>query len=278
MPSAHRPLVDFMIAGAQKCGTTALAQYLGRHPQIRMSSQKEPHLFDAADYSAHWTPEQIDERYRPFFDQKGTPTFDQKGTPTLNQNGTPTFDETPPGGIVRGEATPIYLFLPDIAPELKRYNPDLKLIVLLRDPVERAISHYYMEMNRDCEHLPLWRALCAEPWRLRRCEDPRRHDSAWRRHSYRRRGLYSLQLQNLYRHFDAAQVLLLSNTDLAERHGEVLDRTFEFLGIPALGGIEARTVFQGERGGQRHRLVSWALRLSYLLEFARMRQLSHPST
>ena len=100
-------------------------------------------------------------------------------------------------GTLRG-ATPIYLFLPAVAGELKRYNPGLKLIVLLRDPVERAISHFYMEKNRDKEHLPLWLALLAEPFRLRRREDASHVDSHLRRHAYRRRGLYSLQLRNLY--------------------------------------------------------------------------------
>ena len=118
-----------MIVGAQKCGTVALHRFLSRHPEIGMSSRKEVHLFDAPEYSNDWTPEQIDERYLPFFAHCA-------------------------GARTRGEATPIYLFFPEIARELKRYNPELKLIVLLRNPVQRAISHYYMEKNRDAEHRP----------------------------------------------------------------------------------------------------------------------------
>ena len=305
----HRPLVDFMIAGAQKCGTSALAHFLAQHPQISMSSVKEVHLFDAPDYSPDWTPQQIDERYRPWFTHspeaaEGTPTTEgtpiQEGTPAVTTEGTPTVVGTPAvmgtlpgkgtptsdvkmvsGGesapvepLMRGETTPIYLLLPEIAAELKRYNADLKLIVLVRDPVERAISHYYMAKERDYEHLPLWLALLSEPWRLRGCRNPRATDSAWRRHSYRRRGLYSVQLQNLWRHFDASQVLILRSGDLARRHGEVLQQVFEFLNVRAHPGIEAETVFEGERGGRRHRTISWLLRLSYLPEFARMRQLS----
>ena len=185
---------------------------------------------------------------------------------------------TPTSLLVRGEATPIYLFLPEIAPELRRYNSDLKLIVLLRDPVERAISHYYMEKNRGYEKLPPWLALLSEPWRLRRCGNPRRHGSARRRHAYRRRGLYSLQLNNLYRHFDPDQVLLVRAEDLGRRHDAVLGRVFDFLGVGACGGIEARTVFEGERGGRRHRVLSWLLRLSYLAEFIRMRAFNAPNS
>ena len=270
MTPAYRPLLDFMIVGAQKCGTTALAHYLAQHPRIRMSSVKEPHLFDAPDYSPDWSPRQIDERYRPFFQHTAAvadASTASKGTPTLE--GTPTQTDQ---RFMRGEATPIYLFLPEIARELRRYNADLKLIVLMRDSVERAVSHYYMEKNRGYEHLPLWLALKIEPWRLWRCRDRRRHGSAWRRHSYRRRGLYSLQLGNLYRCFDAHQVLLVRTEDLASNHDGVLQRVFEFLGAGPFDGIAPEKVFEGERGGRRHPVVSCLLRLSFLPEFIRMRR------
>ena len=269
MPHAYRPLLNFMIIGAQKCGTTALAHFLGQHPRIQMSFRKEPHLFDAPDYSPRWTPGQIDEHYRPYF------SAGSNGTPTGGSNGTPTgatIRETSDDGLMRGEATPIYLFLPEIAPELRRYNPDLKLVVLLRDPVERAISHYYMEKNKGYERLPLWLALLCESWRLWRCGDPRRYGSAWRRHSYRRRGLYSLQLRNLFRHFEAGQVQLVRAEDLIRQHEAVLGRLFGFLGVEEFGEIEAQTVFEGERGGRRHALVELLLRASYLVEFIRMRR------
>ena len=250
MSTVYHPLLSFMIIGAQKCGTTALARFLNHHPRIRMSSTKECHLFDAPDYSPDWTPEQIDEHYRPHFSSPGTPT----------------------DGLLRGEATPIYMFLPEIASELYRYNPELKVIVLLRDPVERAVSHYYMEKNKGYEQLPLWQALLCESRRLRRCVSPRRRGSDWRRHSYRRRGLYSVQLRNLFRHFDAAQVMLVRAEDLAWHHDEVLKCVFEFLEVQDYAGIKAETVFEGERDGRRHSVVSCLLRLSFLPEFIRMRR------
>ena len=182
---------------------------------------KEVHLFDAPDYSSDWTPARIDDRYRPCFAH---------------------CDH----GTLRGEATPIYLFLPAIAGELKRYNPGLKLIVLLRDPVERAISHFYMEKNRDKERLPLWLALLAEPFRLRRREDASHVDSHLRRHSYRRRGLYSLQLRNLYRHFDRDRVLVLRSEDLLRDHDAVLRRVFAFLGVAEDVRIPPRIVYAGD--------------------------------
>ena len=251
MPDAHRPRLGFMIVGAQKCGTTALARFLSRHPEIGMANPKEAHLFDAPDYSGGWSPKEIDARYRPSF-------------------------EHCPAATIRGEATPIYMLLPEVARELHRYNPDLKLIVLLRDPVERAISHYYMERARGDERLPLWLALLSEPFRLRRCRDARQADSAMRRHSYRRRGLYSLQLRNLYRHFDRGRVLIIRTQDLLRRHDAVLRQVFAFLGVSGDVRIAPERVYpdvpgNGGRHGRPHRAVSCLLRLSYLAESARLR-------
>ena len=80
MPEPYRPRVGFVIAGAQKCGTTALAHFLAQHPEIGMSSPKEPHLFEAPGYSRDWTPEQIDERYRPCFSvSEDTSAMDSRG-------------------------------------------------------------------------------------------------------------------------------------------------------------------------------------------------------
>ena len=247
-PAAYRPKLGFMIVGAQKCGTSALAHFLSQHPEICMASPKEVHLFDSPKYSSDWTPEQIDKRY---------------GSRLAHCSGV----------RILGEATPSYMFVPEIGRDLARYNPDLKLIVLLRDPVERAVSHYYMEKNRGRERRPLWFALLREPFRLRRCRDGRVQGSVTQRCSYRTRGLYSLQLRNLYRFFDRDQVLVVGSRELLERHDEVLRRVFAFLGVPEHVRIAPEVVFQGERGDRRHRTVSWLLRLSYLAEAARLRSL-----
>ena len=248
MPDPYQPRIGFMIVGVQKCGTSALAHFLSQHPEVGMATPKEVHLFDAPKYSVDWTPEQIDECYLRHFRH----CVDTE---------------------ILGEATPSYMFLPGIARELKRYNPDMKLIVLLRDPVERAISHYYMEKNRDKEHWPLWLALLSEPFRLHRCKDVRASGSAKRVCSYRRRGLYSFQLRNLYRSFDKDKVLIIHNLDLLERHDAVLRRVFAFLGVSENVRIESGIVFKGKRGGKMHRVLSWLLRLTYLPEYARLRAL-----
>ena len=250
MPQSHRPKLGFMIVGAQKSGTTALAQFLGEHPEIAMSAPKETHLFDSPDYSPAWTAKDIDERYRAHFQARD-------------------FDG---GGKLLGEATPIYMFLPDIGRELKRYNPNLRLIALLREPAQRAISHYSMERERDAERLPLWLALLAEPLRRRLCRKPLAQDSAVRVASYRHRGLYSRQLANLYRWFGRGQVLVLRSEALLREHDTALRRVFAFLGVSPNVYIAPERIFVGA-GGPRRPVASALLRLSYSAERRRLRRL-----
>ena len=245
----YRPMVDFMIVGAQKCGTTALWEYIRAHPQVSMSTPKEVHLFSSPDYRVEWSPQEIDQRYARWFHQ-GAKTD------------------------VRGEVTPIYMFLTDVAPELKRYNPKLKLIVLLRDPVERTISDYYMQFARGKEKAPIWLALLAEPWRRWRCTDPRRKNSAFRIHSYRARSLYSLQLRNLYRHFPRDKVLVVSSHHLLKDYQAALRRVFSFLGISEIVVTPPHVAMSGDlHGRRRHPILSFFLRLSFLPEKWRARGL-----
>ena len=242
---ADRPLVDFMVVGAQKCGTTALASFLAAHPEIGMAEPKEAHLFDDPDYGPGWTRERIGARYAACFRHC-------------------------PEARLRGEATPIYLYFEETAAELARYNPDLKLVVLLRDPAERAVSHYYMEKGRGAETLPLWLALALEPLLLRLDRDPRGKDSATRVRSYRARGRYARQLENIYRRFPRRRVLVLRQEELADRHDAVLRRAFEFLGVDADVRVPPARVFEGG-SRHRHRLAKALLRLSYLADAARLR-------
>ena len=238
-------MVDFVIAGAQKGGTSALAHFLSRHPAIAMAP-REGHVFDSPDYSSDWTREEIDARYARRIERR-------------------------PTTVVGGESTPIYLLLPGVAAQLHRYNPALKVIVILRDPVERALSHYAMERGRGKEHRPLWLALLAERRRLKRCPDPRGPESAARRHSYRARGLYGVQLRNLFAVFPPNQVLVLNSEDLRQRHDETLENVFAFLGVSVSVRIPPETVFKGPELGGRHAVVRWLLRLSYVADSRRLR-------
>ena len=245
---ASGPVVDFMVVGAQKSGTTALWQFLRQHPQIGMAWPKEVHLFDAPDYAAAAAAADVDERYRPCFAHCGTVRR-------------------------RGEATPIYMFLPEVAAHLKRYNPALKLIVLLRDPVRRALSAHRFQCARGRERLPFALALLCEAWRLRRDPAPRRWRSATREHAYRRRGLYAEQLANLYAHFPPRQVLVLRSEDLLQDQDAVLRRVFRFLGVDQSALVPLATVFAAERRDSGHRIACAVLRLAYWRADRRLRRL-----
>lgn len=244
---APRPLVDFMVIGAQKCGTTALASFLAAHPEIGMAAPKETHLFDDPDYGPDWTRTDVDARYAECFDHSARTRL-------------------------RGEATPVYLYFPETAAELARYNPDLKVIVLLRDPAERAVSHYYMQRARGAERRPFWLALLLEPFVLRLDGAPRRKGSPTRERGYRARGLYGRQLANLYRHLPRDRVLVVRQADLLADHDGVLRTVFEFLNADPDARVPAARVFVGGPR-PRHRFAKALLRLTFRADTERLRGL-----
>lgn len=210
--------LDFMIIGAQKSGTSALSHFLSQHPDVCMATGKEVHLFDAQDYSSDWTVDEINQRYSVYFEGA---------------------DEA----VLWGEATPIYLYWSEIIPALKRYNPALKLIVILRDPAERAISHYEMEKLRANETLPLWLALLREPKRL--VLEGQQLGSSHRCHSYVDRGLYAEQLAYVRQYFNDEQILVLESEALKHKHSESLQAVCNFLAIDSAHTIQSERVFSG---------------------------------
>ena len=190
--------VAFIVAGVQKGGTTALFDYLGEAPELSLSRVKEVHFFDdeaqgwpAPDYAAY------------------------------HANFT-AFDGRP-----RGEATPIYLYWPQSLERIAAYNPAVRLIVMLRDPVERAWSHWKMEYARGVETHPFaWcirqgrqRLFDAEPWGFHR------------EISYVERGFYGEQMARLLGLFPREQVLVARAGDLRADPGAALARVRDFLGL-----------------------------------------------
>lgn len=218
--SGNAPRIAFLIGGVQKAGTTALARYLACHPALALPTGKEAHVFDDPDFEADWDRARIDREYARHFD------FDGSGQDRLH-----------------GDATPIYLFHPTLVMRIAAYNPAMRWIVLLRDPVERAISQYGMERGRGDEHWPLWAALAFERWRLRGHQDDWSPASPLRHWSYRARSGYASQLRVLRLHFPESQILILRNADLRNGHASVLGRVCAFLGVadfdPVPAGISA---------------------------------------
>jgi hypothetical protein len=240
------PLVNFLVAGTQKGGTTALAHFLAQHPGICLSPKKEAHIFDSAQYAANLAAGRLEQACRHAFP---------------NYSGQPAV----------GDATPIYMFLPELVARIRDYNPAMKWICLLRDPVERAISHYRMERRRGDEPLSFPLAILAEPWRLRRSADE--PDRALRRFSYFRRGCYSAQIDSLRRAFPPSQLLFLKTEDLWEHHAATLESIYRFLELPLPEVIPPRErVFAGSSGQGIAPVWTSLLRLAYRREIARTEQ------
>ena len=231
------PRVSFLIGGVQKAGTTALAEFLALHPQVALPAQKEAHIFDAPDFDDAADSAAVDRLYAPQF-----------------ANAAPA--------ALYGDATPIYLFLPRAIRRIARYRPDMRWVVLLRHPVARALSHYYMERARGTETWPLWPALLLENWRLRGHGDDLSWPSPLRTHSYRARSDYASQLDTLYAHFPRNQVLVLDSAQLRHSPEHALARVYAHLDLPGTPQLPAaQTVFAGRyprlpQGSWRARMLT----------------------
>jgi Sulfotransferase domain len=209
---SRRRLPEFLIIGAQKAGTTSLHAYLCEHPYVLPSTKKEVHFFDhefhrgSAWYRAH-------------------------------------FKRTPGPRVLSGESTPYYLFHPAVPARVAAVMPGCRLIVILRNPVDRAFSHHNHERALGFERLDFEEAIAAEPQRLageegRLLSDARYRSFAHQHHSYLSRGRYAEQLARWYEHFDRDRLLVLSAEDLFAEPERVVREAQEFLGLTPVRPVD----------------------------------------
>jgi hypothetical protein len=214
MRRRRRSLPGFIVIGAQRSGTTSLFHYLCRHPQIAGSPVKEVHFFDHQFWrGVDW--------YRSYF-----PTVAAQAR-ARNGGG---------GELVGGEATPYYLFHPAVPARLAATVPDVRLVAILRNPVDRAYSHYWRSIDCRVERLSFVEALAAETGRLEGEEKklmarPRYRSFNHRHRAYAARGLYAEQLERWFAHFPREQVLVIRAEDFFARPSEVYADILEFLGV-----------------------------------------------
>lgn len=196
--------VDAVIAGAQKSATTSLAAALDAHPGVCLARGKEAHLFDRQDVQQSG-PSQAD--LATFFSHR-----------LAHQ--------------LLLDATPSYMFLPGCLEALLDHNPNAHVIIVLRDPTERAISHYFHERRLGREPLPLSLALVMEKRRLRRDRNPLGINSAHRLFSYANRGRYEQQLEKA--RSMTRNLMVIDFVDLIMSPGTVINAVFRFLGLEPL--------------------------------------------
>lgn len=202
-------LPQFLILGAQRSGTTSLYKRITKHPQILPATEKEIHFFDL--------------NYR-----NGVPWY-RLHFPTRHKLG---------NDRITGEATPYYFFHPRAPERIRHILPDVKMIVLLRNPVERAVSHYFHEVRLGRENHPIEEALRIEELRLQpELEEMRNNEfyvsTTHQRHAYKARGLYAEQLKRYFNLFERRQLLVLSSEEYFSDPSNALHVIFSFLEINA---------------------------------------------
>ena len=187
-------LPDFICVGAQKSGTTTLHVLLNKHPKVFLPATKELHYFDLNyDRGKKWYSDQFSLAAK---------------------------------GQICGEITPFYLFHKSTPNRIKLLIPNVKLIILLRDPVNRTISHIFHAQKRGYENEEIEKALELEEERL-----ASGNLTIIQRHSYVARSRYMNQLLRYENKFNKHQLLILKSEDLFKAPKIIWNRIIKFLDI-----------------------------------------------
>jgi Sulfotransferase domain len=199
--------LDFVLAGAQKSGTTALHYFLSRHPHITMGDQQEIHFFDN---DALFAPDVDYEKLHRHYPSLGPST-------------------------IAGDCTPSYIYHEPAAERIWRYSPKIKLLILLRNPVDRAFAHWNMQRFRGREPLDFFDAVREERTRITGAPPPEA-----RRFAYVDRGFYGQQLARLFKLFPREQVKAVKFEEFREKQPETLVSIFSFLGLESLRSVRSK--------------------------------------
>lgn len=220
LTAGARVLPSFLISGAQRCGTTSLYRALAQHPLLlKPVLHKGVHYFDTAYWRGlSW--------YRGHFPMR-------VGTSLLTRR----FGARPQAF----ESSPYYLFHPLAGERIAADLPGVKLIVLVRDPVERACSAHAHELARGYETESSFEyALELEDTRLAGAEEslrarPHSVHHSHQHHAYLARGRYAAQLDRLEPLFGRERILVLDSHRFFAEPEQAYDRVLDFLGVPRIG-------------------------------------------
>jgi hypothetical protein len=210
-----RLLPSFIIMGGQRCGTNSLYEYLAKHPLVgRALPGQEVHFFDLNfDKGFEW--------YRGHFPLRLRLDLNLGAWPPL----------------ISGECSPYYMFHPLAPQRIAQALPDVRLFVLLRNPVDRAYSHYQHERSRGFETLSFEEAIECEPERLKGEVNKIEGDSGFHslnhhRFSYLARGMYAEQVERLLTLFPRENILVLFSERFFADPAAARERALQFLGLP----------------------------------------------
>ena len=215
LASPFYTLPDFAIIGAIKAGTTSMYSFINAHPHVVPASKKEVEYFNNPRnymlgrmwYGRHF-PSAL---YKHYISKRSGRT------------------------AMSGEATPRYLDDTDTPGRMKRVLPDVRLITILRNPVDRAHSEYQMRIREQQESRSFEDAIKTE--RKMMCCEKEKTDTDpgflfyRRKYSYVERGRYADHLANWFEHYDRRQFLILTTDEMDADPQGVLGKTFEFLGL-----------------------------------------------
>jgi hypothetical protein len=204
-------LPHFIIIGTQRGGTTSLYNYLAQHPSIVALTRREVHYFDLNfQRGLAWYRSRFPSGWRNVFKLFGRRE------------------------VISGESSPYYMFHPLVPQRIRQQLPQVRLIALLRNPVDRAFSHYKHVRGKNQETLPFEQAIACETERLAGEEEKMRRDpgyysNAHHRHGYLSRGIYADQLTRWFDVFPREQMLILKSEELYRKPHELVRQTLSFL-------------------------------------------------
>jgi tetratricopeptide (TPR) repeat protein len=193
---------DFIIAGASKCGTSSIYHYLGRHPQVLLSHKKE------IDFYWKNFKQGIDWYLAHF----------------------PTITDSP--DFLTGEATPNYLRFPHVARRIKETFPKTKIIILLRNPADRAISWHYHKFNTGLTNQDLTTAIASEIKRLATISEAEITKTSFYNPDNILSGLYVYKIKPWIEILGREQFLILKSEDFYQNTAQKMAQVHDFLGLP----------------------------------------------
>ncbi|WP_245926262.1 sulfotransferase family protein [Sulfoacidibacillus thermotolerans] len=199
---------DFLLVGAAKSGTSSLDRYLAEHPQIYIPPKKEAHYFSIPSFPAK-------------FQGRGD---EGMNTHTIRQREQyeQLFVPAQKGQVV-GESSAFYLYYPGTAERIYHANPNMKIIITLRNPVDRAFSAYMYLLRDNREELSFEAGLEAESERKKQDYEP-----MW---LYKELGLYSSQIKRYFEVFPREQIKIILFEDFTAHTSEIMRDLYTFLAV-----------------------------------------------